>query len=81
MSGGSVKGWCPGALRPMESGDGLVVRLRAHGSRLSAAQAVSIADLALAHGSGLIDLGTRAHIQLRGVRAESLPDTCAGRRT
>ncbi len=23
-----VKGWCPGALRPMESGDGLVVRVR-----------------------------------------------------
>ena len=22
----SVKGWCPGALRPMQSGDGLVVR-------------------------------------------------------
>ena len=22
----AVQGWCPGALRPMESGDGLVVR-------------------------------------------------------
>ena len=80
MSGGSVKGWCPGALRPMESGDGLVVRVRPHGSRLSAAQAVAIADLALAHGSGLIDLGTRAHVQLRGVRRESLPDLHAALR-
>ena len=24
----AVRGWCPGALRPMESGDGLIVRLR-----------------------------------------------------
>ena len=22
------KGWCPGALRPMETGDGLLVRVR-----------------------------------------------------
>ena len=26
-TGHEVKGWCPGALRPMMSGDGLVVRL------------------------------------------------------
>ena len=24
----SVRGWCPGALRPMMSGDGLVLRIR-----------------------------------------------------
>ena len=24
---GPIKGWCPGALRPMESGDGLVLRI------------------------------------------------------
>lgn len=70
---GSVKGWCPGALRPMETGDGLVVRVRPHGSRLTAEQARALAGLAETHGNGLIDLGTRAHLQLRGVRAASLP--------
>lgn len=70
---GSVKGWCPGALRPMETGDGLVVRVRPHGSRLTVAQALGLADLAEAHGNGLIDLGSRAHLQLRGVQAASLP--------
>ncbi len=70
---GSVKGWCPGALRPMETGDGLVVRVRPHGSRLTVAQALGLADLAEAHGNGLIDLGSRAHLQLRGVRAAGLP--------
>jgi precorrin-3B synthase len=29
MSGFEIKGWCPGALRPMASGDGLVLRIRA----------------------------------------------------
>lgn len=70
---GKVKGWCPGALRPMPSGDGLVLRIRPHASRLAMEQARAIADLAAAHGSGLIDLGTRAHVQLRGIRSESLP--------
>lgn len=70
---GSVKGWCPGALRPMRSGDGLVLRVRPHGSRLTAEQALALAGLAEAHGNGLIDLGTRAHLQLRGVREDGLP--------
>ena len=25
------KGWCPGALRPMQSGDGLLLRVQAEG--------------------------------------------------
>ena len=29
-----VQGWCPGALRPMMSGDGLVVRVRPQAGRL-----------------------------------------------
>ena len=40
MNGFEIKGWCPSALRPMLSGDGLVVRLRPRGGRLSSAQAV-----------------------------------------
>ena len=28
MSAPVIQGWCPGALRPMMSGDGLVVRVR-----------------------------------------------------
>ena len=36
MSAAAIKGWCPGALRPMQSGDGLVVRVRPFGGRLEA---------------------------------------------
>lgn len=67
MNAAAIKGWCPGALRPMLSGDGLVVRVRPYGGRLSAGQAADIADLAERHGNGLIDLTSRANLQIRGV--------------
>lgn len=62
-----IKGWCPGALRPMMSGDGLVVRVRPRGGRLSPDQARGIAALSRQFGNGLIDLSARANVQLRGV--------------
>lgn len=64
-----VKGWCPGALRPMQSGDGLVLRIRARNGRLAAEQVQAIADLSWSHGNGLIDLTSRANLQLRGLDA------------
>ena len=64
-----IQGWCPGALRPMLSGDGLVVRVRPRGGRLSPVQALRIADLAARFGNGLIDLSARANVQVRGVSA------------
>jgi precorrin-3B synthase len=67
MNAFTIKGWCPGALRPMLSGDGLVVRVRPYRGRLDAKQAADIADLAERHGSGLIDLTSRANLQIRGV--------------
>lgn len=67
-----VKGWCPGAYRPMQSGDGLIVRVRPVLARLTAEQALGLCDAALRHGSGIIDLTSRANLQLRGVTAASL---------
>jgi precorrin-3B synthase len=71
MSAVATKGWCPGALRPMLSGDGLVVRVRPHGGRLEAKQAAGIADLAARCGNGLIDVTSRANLQIRGVTDEA----------
>lgn len=67
------KGWCPGALRPMESGDGLIVRLRIMGGALSPDLAHAIAACAKDYGNGLIDLSGRANLQLRGVTRATLP--------
>ncbi|MFN3955312.1 MAG: precorrin-3B synthase [Pararhodobacter sp.] len=69
----AIRGWCPGALRPMPSGDGLVVRIRPRLARLSAVQALGLCDAARAHGAGLIDLTNRANVQLRGVAESALP--------
>ncbi|AUQ75149.1 precorrin-3B synthase [Phaeobacter piscinae] len=75
-----VYGWCPGALRPMMSGDGLVVRVRAPLGRLSPEQACGLAALSQAHGSGLVDISARANLQLRGIREEAHPALIAGLR-
>ncbi len=66
-----IKGWCPGALRPMLSGDGLVVRIRPPMGRLTPQQAQAVAEAAMTHGSGMIDLSARANLQLRGVTKAS----------
>ncbi len=90
MTAPVVKGWCPGALRPMLSGDGWVVRVRPPLGQLTEVQAAGIAALSQDFGSGLIDLSSRANIQIRGVteaghtpliqglRALSLTDPDAG---
>ncbi|MBM3653249.1 MAG: precorrin-3B synthase [Alphaproteobacteria bacterium] len=62
-----IKGWCPGAFAPMPSGDGLLIRAKAIGARLTAAQAREIARIAKDCGNGLIDLSQRAQLQLRGI--------------
>ncbi|SDY31054.1 cobalamin biosynthesis protein CobG [Citreimonas salinaria] len=73
MSAPIVKGWCPGAHRPMLSGDGLVVRVRPFRAELTAEQALALCDLARRFGSGALDLTSRANLQIRGVDAEDHP--------
>lgn len=67
MSVPMVKGWCPGAYRPMMAADGLVVRIRPRLARLTAAQALGLCDLARQYGHGYLDLTNRANLQIRGV--------------
>lgn len=72
-----IYGWCPGALRPMMSGDGLVVRIRAPLGRLTSDQAQAVAALSRRFGNGLIDLSARANLQLRGIHHETHADLIA----
>ncbi len=68
------KGWCPGALRPMETGDGLIARVRAPRGRLSLDQAASVAESALRCGAGAIGLSGRGNLHLRGLTERTVPD-------
>lgn len=71
-------GWCPGALRPMPAGDGLILRVKPRGGALTLAQAAALADLARRYGNGAVTLTARANIQLRGMAPESVgPVTAA----
>jgi len=65
--GFEVKGWCPGAHRPMESGDGLIVRVRPRAGRLEVEALSALAAAARRYGNGHIDLTRRANLQIRGV--------------
>ncbi len=55
----------------MESGDGLVVRIRPRRASFTADQLRAIADAALRHGNGIVELTARANLQLRGVTSAS----------
>jgi precorrin-3B synthase len=72
MSAAHRQGWCPGALRPMQSGDGLIVRLRIIGGEITPALANALAQCAEDFGSGQIDVTSRANLQLRGVTDATL---------
>jgi precorrin-3B synthase len=68
------KGWCPGVLRPMETGDGLIARVRARRGRLSLDEAAAVAESALCCGNGAIGLSARGNLHLRGLSERTLPD-------
>jgi precorrin-3B synthase len=68
----SVKGWCPGALRPMPTGDGLLARVRISAGRLTLARAEALASCARDCGNGTIEISSRANLQLRGVAEAKL---------
>ncbi|MFG6178287.1 cobalamin biosynthesis protein CobG [Halomonas sp. THAF12] len=72
-----VRGWCPGAWRPMATGDGLLVRVRPPLGRLTRARMLALCEAAETWGSGLIELTRRANLQLRGVSEAGWPELMA----
>lgn len=68
-----VKGWCPGVLRPMQSGDGLIARVRPWCGALRLNEARGVAEAARRFGNGHIDLTRRANLQIRGLGEKSVP--------
>ena len=61
------RGWCPTVHEPMPSGDGLLIRVKPLGGRLSAAMLRTLAGIAASCGNGAIELTGRGNIQLRGL--------------
>jgi precorrin-3B synthase len=55
----------------MESGDGLLIRVKPFGGRLSAGTLVAIAEVASGCGNGIVELTSRGNVQLRGLTPDS----------
>jgi precorrin-3B synthase len=51
----------------MAEADGLLARIRVPGGRLSLAQWAGLGRVAAAHGSGVLELTSRANVQVRGI--------------
>lgn len=58
---------CPGALRPWQASDGMLVRLRLIGGRLPSRALRSLVEVAEEHGNGRVHVTSRANLQVRGL--------------
>ena len=60
---------CPGVLRPHEAADGAMVRIRVPGGQTTGTALRNLSRLAQTYGSGLLQLTSRASVQVRGLPA------------
>ncbi|WP_420961971.1 precorrin-3B synthase [Brucella sp. IR073] len=76
ISGGRVdrRSACPGLFRMTEAADGRICRVKLSCGRLSTSQARAVADVAERHGNGIIELTSRANLQLRGIGPDNADD-------
>lgn len=72
------RGACPSLAAPMQTGDGLLVRLRPAAPALTADDLLALAGLARETGNGLIEITARGNIQLRGLTGASVPRLAQG---
>jgi precorrin-3B synthase len=72
----SPRGACPGLSAPMQTGDGLLVRLLPIGT-IPLAAFGALCRTARAHGNGVIEVTSRGSIQVRGLSAASAPSFAA----
>ena len=76
--GGSAGDRCPRGATIVGQVDGGLARVHVPAGRLRAGQARALADLAGAHGSGVIELTNRGNLQLRGIRSEGIDALTTG---
>jgi len=71
------RGACPTLLEPMQTGDGLLARLRPTGGILTVRQFIGLAEAAKKHGNGIVEITARGSLQIRGLRSGSVQPLAA----
>jgi precorrin-3B synthase len=71
------RGACPTLLEPMQTGDGLLARLRPTGGILTVLQFIQLAEAARRHGNGIVEITARGSLQIRGLRSGSVQPLAA----
>lgn len=67
---------CPGVLRPHLAADGAMIRVRVPGGQTTGVALAALSAIARRYGSGLLQLTSRASVQLRGLPVD-LPSAVA----
>lgn len=67
------RGACPSLAEPMQTGDGLLVRVRPTDDSLTLPKVIALATAAERFGNGIIEITARGNLQLRGLSAASVP--------
>ena len=70
----SIRGACPGVVDAMQSADGWLMRIRLPGGIVSSEQLRLIGEIGSSHGSGIIEITSRANLQIRGIGSDRLDD-------
>ncbi|RWN60282.1 MAG: precorrin-3B synthase [Mesorhizobium sp.] len=71
MNALSRRGACPALSAPMQTGDGLLVRLNPVAGGLSPKSLVGLGDSASRHGNGIMEVTARGSLQIRGLTPAS----------
>jgi len=71
MNAFSRRGACPALSAPMQTGDGLLVRLNPVAGGLVPKALIGLGESALRHGNGIMEVTARGSLQIRGLTAES----------
>jgi precorrin-3B synthase len=71
MNAFSRRGACPALSAPMQTGDGLLVRLNPAAGGLSPKSLIGLCESALKHGNGIMEVTARGSLQIRGLTADS----------
>jgi len=67
----SRRGACPALSAPMQTGDGLLVRLNPLDAGLSPGMFAELCEAALRHGNGVVEVTGRGSLQIRGLTPQS----------